>query len=155
NPQDDAPTDISTNPTTPVVPENSPTDTFVADLSTSDPDLGREGDAFTYTMVNSAGGRFKIVGSQIRVDNGTLLDFETATSHTIRVRTTDLANAFFEKDFTIQVSDVFEPIGDRTIPHTQNQLTFNLSSTNNYQIRNAGTSAWFESHDLNLTNTGI
>jgi hypothetical protein len=100
-----APSDVSLS--TSNVPENSVSDTVVGSLSTTDVDAG---DTFAYTLVDSAGGRFKIVGAQVQVDNGALLDFETTTSHTIRVRTTDQGGTglSYEQDLTITVTNVNE-----------------------------------------------
>ncbi|MBC8116989.1 MAG: VCBS repeat-containing protein, partial [Candidatus Saccharimonas sp.] len=59
------------------IPENSSTGSIVGSLSATDHDVG---DTATFTLTNSAGGRFKISGSNLVVDNGGLLDFETNTS---------------------------------------------------------------------------
>jgi VCBS repeat-containing protein len=66
------------------------------------------GDAFTYTLVDTAGGRFAVNSStgMVTVANGSLLDFESATSHNITVRATDLAGATFDKVMNVQVTNV-------------------------------------------------
>ena len=87
------------------VEENSSDGTVVGTLSATDPDSG---ETFTYDLLNNAGGRFAIQGDQLVVGNGTLLDFETDTSHLVRVEVTDSAGNTFEKDFTIGVDDVDE-----------------------------------------------
>ena len=46
------------------VAENSDQDTVVGTLTTSDPDSGQN---FTYSLLNNARGRFKIVGSTVKV----------------------------------------------------------------------------------------
>lgn len=48
------------------------------------------GDTLTYILQNDAGGRFAINSStgQITVANGSLLDFETSTSHSVAARVT-------------------------------------------------------------------
>jgi catechol 2,3-dioxygenase-like lactoylglutathione lyase family enzyme len=101
----ESPTNISLSPSS--IAENSANGTMVGNFSTSDPDAG---DTFAYTLVDSAGGRFAISGSQVVVANGVLLDYETATSHTIRVRTTDRGGTglSFEKDLQITVTNVNE-----------------------------------------------
>jgi Ca2+-binding RTX toxin-like protein len=98
-----APTNISLSMTS--VAENSPNAAIIGNLATTDPDAGN---THTYTLVNNAGGRFAISGNQLIVANGSLLDFETTTSHTVRVRTTDQGGLFFERDFTIGVTNVNE-----------------------------------------------
>ncbi len=102
-PPNTAPTNISLNNI--LVAENSANNTVVGTLSTTDPDTGN---THTYTLVNNGGGRFAISGNQIVVTDGSLLDFESATSHTIRVRTIDQGGLFFEKDLTINVANVNE-----------------------------------------------
>jgi acetyl esterase/lipase len=99
------PTDISLAPAS--IPENSASGTVVGSFSTSDSDPG---ETFAYTLLDSAGGRFAIAGGQLVVSDGSLLDFEFATSHTIRVRSTDRGGTglSFEKNLVIAVSDVFE-----------------------------------------------
>jgi hypothetical protein len=94
------------------VQENSNSGTLVGTLSTTDPDAV---DTFTYTLLDSAGGRFRIAGAQVLVDHGTLLDFEGAASHTIRVRTTDQAGARYDQDFAIAITDINEEPTQLTI----------------------------------------
>ncbi len=92
----------------PQVQENSVTDILVGSLTATDPDSGSN---ITYTLTDSAGGRFKIAGpaqSQIFVDNGGLLDFETDASHTITVRATDSELHTLDEVFTIAVTNLNE-----------------------------------------------
>jgi ELWxxDGT repeat protein len=88
--------------------ENLPVGTSVVTLGTTDPDLT---DTFTYTLVSGTGSTdnasFTIGGA----GGNSLLtaasfDFETKSSYTIRVRTTDQGGLWFEKQFTITVTDV-------------------------------------------------
>jgi hypothetical protein len=95
------PTDIGLSPGS--VPENSATGTVVGLLSASDPDIN---ESFTYQLLDSAAGRFKIVGTQVQVDNGALLDYEKSTSHNITLRVQDSSGATFDKTLTIAVTDV-------------------------------------------------
>ena len=84
------------------VVENSANSLVIGTLSTTDPETS---DTFTYSLVNDAGGRFGIVENKIVVTNGSLLDYETTTSHTIRVKTTDAKGLKYEQDFVIGVTD--------------------------------------------------
>ncbi len=126
-----APTDIALTNNT--IPENSLTGAVVGNLSTTDADVG---DSHTYSLTNNAGGRFGISGSQLVVSNGGLLNFEANTSHSVTVRTTDSANASFDKSFTVDVSNVNESptdlvlVGD-AVPEQSpiNTLVGNLSTT--------------------------
>jgi hypothetical protein len=101
----DAPTAISVMPTT--VAETVANGTIVGTASTTDPD---EGDTHTYQLLDSAGGRFAINSSTgvITVADGTLLDYEAATSHTITVRTTDAGGLVHDQSFIINLTDVNE-----------------------------------------------
>lgn len=66
-------------------------------------------DTASFTLINDGGGRFKLTADgTLSVRDGTKLDYETATAHTIRVRVTDGAGAWFEKDFKIDVRNVNE-----------------------------------------------
>lgn len=66
-------------------------------------------DTATFTLINDGGGRFRIAADgTLSVRDGTRLDYETGSAHTIRVRVTDGAGAWFEKDFTIDVRNINE-----------------------------------------------
>jgi hypothetical protein len=56
--------------------------------------------------VDDAGGRFAIVGTQLTVAAGTLLDFETNPSYNIGVRVTDAAGNTFEKVLPIAINNI-------------------------------------------------
>ena len=67
-------------------------------------------DSFSYSLVAGTGSsdnaNFKIVGNQLQTN--AILDFESKTTHSIRIRTTDRGGLFTEKQFSIQVTDEFE-----------------------------------------------
>ncbi len=98
-----APTNVALSANT--VLENSANNTVVGTLTTTDPDVG---DTHTYTLTNNAGGRFGISGNKLVVANGSLLDFETNTNHSITVRSTDSAGLSFSENFTINLTNVNE-----------------------------------------------
>ncbi|MCX7418541.1 MAG: DUF4347 domain-containing protein [Planctomycetia bacterium] len=66
----------------------------------------------TYSLFDSAGGRFAINGSTgiVTVANGTLLDYEAATSHNITIRATSADGSIANNNFTINVN----PLNDNT-----------------------------------------
>ena len=64
--------------------------------------------AITYTLDNSAGGRFAINGSSGVVTVNAALDFETSSSHNIIVRATSADGSSATQGFTISVTDVNE-----------------------------------------------
>lgn len=101
-------TDVNEQPTQialsqSAVEENSATGTVVGQLSSLDPD---QGDSHTYELVDDAGGRFQIVGDQLQVADGTLIDFETATEYSLTLRSTDAGGLSTTQGLTIQVLDV-------------------------------------------------
>jgi Bacterial Ig domain/Cadherin domain len=89
------------------VAENQAPGTTVGTLSTTDPDAG---DTFTYTLVSGTGsddnGSFQITGASLQTN--VVLDFEQKASYQVRVRTTDQTARFFEKQFTVSVTNVNE-----------------------------------------------
>lgn len=97
----DGPVDITLSATS--VRENAVNGTVVATLGTVDPTIG---DAFTYVLLDDAGGRFSISGNTLLVKNGALLDYETATSHQITLRTIDSSGQIYDETDTISLQDV-------------------------------------------------
>lgn len=95
------PSDIILNGGT--VPENAANGTVCGGLTTVDPD---QPGGHIYSLIDDAGGRFSILGQELRVANGALLNFEQSPTHTIRVRSTDATGLFVEEDFVIVVQDV-------------------------------------------------
>ena len=120
-----APTDIRLSSTQ--IIENAGANTAIGTLSTTDPDAG---DTFTYTLVTGSGdadnAAFNISGSSLRATNS--FDFETKSSYTVRVRSTDQGGLFTEKVFTIAVTNVNETPAD-------------IALTNQTIAENAGTNA--------------
>ncbi len=102
---DRAPTDITLSPNS--IAENQPSGTAVGTLGTSDPDAG---DSFTYSLVSGAGSAdnasFTISGGTLQ--SAAIFNFEAKNSYSIRVRTTDQGGLWYEKSFTIRVTDVDE-----------------------------------------------
>jgi hypothetical protein len=89
------------------VAENSATGTNIGAFNTTDPDTG---DSFTYSLVSGSGdsdnASFTLEGATL--NTAAIFDYETKSSYTIRVRTTDGGGLFFEQSFTISVTDVDE-----------------------------------------------
>ncbi len=75
------------------------------------------GAVLTYSLLDNAGGRFAIDANTgvITVANGSLLDFEAAASHGIRVQVKDQTGASFAKTFNITVTNVNEAPTDETL----------------------------------------
>ncbi|MDQ8052260.1 MAG: putative Ig domain-containing protein, partial [Pedobacter sp.] len=100
-----APTNILLSAT--AVNENVVTGTTVATLSSTD---ANGSDTFTYSLISGTGdtdnATFSIAGNQLNINVSP--DFETKSTYSIRIRTTDSGNLTFEKSFTIAINNVVE-----------------------------------------------
>ena len=97
----DAPTDVALLASS--IAENASNDTIVASITSMDADTPL-GDTATYTLVDDAGGRFAISGTDLVVADGSLLDAETAVSHSVTVRATDAHGLSDDQIFNISVN---------------------------------------------------
>ena len=100
-----APTDLALSANS--VAENATTGTVVGTVTGTDSDAS---DTKTYSLTDTAGGRFAINASTgvITVADGSLLNYEASTSHSITVRVTDSGGLTYDKTFSIGVSNVNE-----------------------------------------------
>jgi ELWxxDGT repeat protein len=107
-----APNDITLSSN--LIAENSGANATVGSLSSIDANAG---DTFTYTLVDGTGDTdntsFNIIGDSVRATSN--LDFETKSSYTVRVRSTDQGGLFTEKAFVITVSDANESPTDLSL----------------------------------------
>jgi Ca2+-binding RTX toxin-like protein len=88
------------------VNENAVNGAAIANVVGIDPDAG---DVLTYSLISTAGGRFAIsTTGALSVANGTLLNFETLTSHSITVRIADARGEFIDRGFSIGVNNANE-----------------------------------------------
>lgn len=99
-------TDVNEAPTALVmsnitIAEDSAAGTGVGTFTSTDPDAA---ETFSYSIVNDPDGQFYIMGNELRV-NGTL-DYETATSHSVTVRTTSSGGLSYDQTFTINVTNI-------------------------------------------------
>jgi len=103
NDVNDRPTDINLNNNS--IDENVAPNTVVGTFSTTDPDTG---DSFTYQLVAGTGdtdnAAFTIVGNQLRINSSP--DFETQSSYSIRVQTTDIGGNRYSENLTININDI-------------------------------------------------
>ena len=105
-PVNDAPTGFTLDNLT--VNENSSGGTIVGNLGgVIDPDGS---DTHSFTLLDDAGGKFQIVGTQLQVADGAGLDFETTASHAVTIRVTDAAGLSHDQSFTVQLNDTGEII---------------------------------------------
>lgn len=106
----EAPTDVDVAPPPFPLYENQPPGTLAGTFYTTDPDE----DTFTYALVAGAGSEdnayFTISGSDLLT--AAVLDFETKMAYSVRVRTTDSGELWYENSLVIYILDVFpEPPG--------------------------------------------
>jgi VCBS repeat-containing protein len=113
------------------IAENTANGTVVG-ITGSASDADATNNTITYTLDDSAGGRFAVHTSTgvVTVANGTLLNFEAATSHNITVRATSADGSFSTQVFTINLTDVDEfDVGTVTDSNaTANTLAENTSN---------------------------
>jgi hypothetical protein len=116
------------------IDENVSTGAPIGTLTSTDPDAGN---TFTYSLVTGTGdtdnAAFTIVGNQLQINASP--DFETKSSYSVRVRTTDQGGLSFEKPLTITVNNVNETPTDLGISSSAiaenvapNSVVGNLSS---------------------------
>lgn len=105
-----APTNMALSPNT--APENSPVNTFVGKVSTTDPDGDTDFHYVVFDLdvngnVVATNGNFRVRNN---VGNGDELVVNAtglaSGSYKIRIRVTDPYGATFEKDFTVELTDV-------------------------------------------------
>lgn len=101
----ETPTNISLSATS--IAENTGADATVGSFTTIDPDAAN---TFAYTLVSGTGdtdnAAFNIDGDTLRASSS--FDYESKSSYSVRVRSTDQGGLWTEKVFTISVTDVNE-----------------------------------------------
>ncbi|NCR67494.1 MAG: hypothetical protein GPJ34_13355 [Microcystis aeruginosa LL11-07] len=103
--ENENPTDLSLSNNS--VAENSPLNTLIGNFNTTDPDTGN---TFNYSLVTGIGSTdnslFTIDGNQLKTN--AIFDYETKNNYSIRVKTTDQGGLSYEKQLTVNVTDVNE-----------------------------------------------
>lgn len=136
----ETPTDISISSSS--INENVAANSPVGTLSSTDPDAGN---TFTYTLVAGTGstdnGSFNIAGSSLRITNSP--DFESKSSYSVRVRTTDQGALIYEEALTITINNINETPTDISLAPS----SINENSAPNTEV---GT---FSSTDTDAGNT--
>ncbi|MGB7329407.1 MAG: LamG-like jellyroll fold domain-containing protein, partial [Rubripirellula sp.] len=81
--------------------------------------------SFTFTLTDDAGGRFAINSStgEVTVADGSLLDYETATSHNVAVQVTDAAGNSYSELMSIAIDNGIEPTQSVPGPQTTTEDT--------------------------------
>jgi Ca2+-binding RTX toxin-like protein len=98
-----APTDITVSGG--AVQENALAGTVVASLAAVDPDAG---DTHSFALSGGATDKFEIVGDQIVVKQGAIIDYEQQSAYTLTVTATDKDGLQLSKDIQLNVTDVIE-----------------------------------------------
>jgi hypothetical protein len=91
-----APTNISLSASS--LSENQTVNTLIGTFSSSDADTG---DTHTYSLVNGDVDKFKIEGNALK--SNIIFDYETKSSYSITVKSTDAGGLCFDKSFTITI----------------------------------------------------
>jgi large repetitive protein len=125
----DAPTDLALY--SQVIDENQPSGTFITTIYSTDADAAG---TFTYTLVNGTGG---INNSSFRISNDSLysnaiFDYESKSSYSIRIRTTDNGNLWTERAFVVTINNTNDAPTDIALSTTEfaeNRLNRSLVAT--------------------------
>lgn len=165
----EAPTDLSLNTTS--IAENNTINDVIGSFSTTDEDAG---ETYTYTLISGIGdtdnASFDTDGDDLRAIE--IFDFETQSSYSIRVQTSDGNGGLFEKTFTITVTNenesilVSNPINDLNLDEGFGSQNIDLSDVFTdqdgdaltYEVSSANTAVVTVSHTgttLTLTEAGI
>jgi gliding motility-associated-like protein len=129
----ESPTNLALSATT--INENNAIGATIGELSSTDQDAG---DTHSYTLVSGTGSTdnalFSIDGNYLKTK--VAFDFETKSSYTVRVRTTDAGGLTFEKAITITVININDAPTDLALSSVSiyennavNAIIGNLSST--------------------------
>ncbi|WP_369821830.1 beta strand repeat-containing protein, partial [Planktothrix sp. PCC 11201] len=102
------------------IDENVAANSIVGTLTSTDLDVG---DTFTYSLVTGTGDTdntaFTLVGDQLKINASP--DFETKSSYSIRLKTTDAAGLTFEKALTVNINN----LNEKLVSLTPNNDIFN------------------------------
>lgn len=150
--ENENPTDLSLGNNS--VAENSPLNTLIGSFTTTDPDTGN---TFTYGLVTGIGSTdnslFTIDGNQLKTN--AIFDYETKNNYSIRVKTTDQGGLSYEKQLTVNVTNIPE----QRISIDKNAITFGTplsqyrqgwSNSNLVRPKFADTFRY-----IDITNTGV
>jgi beta propeller repeat protein len=118
-----------------IIAENAPNDSTVGITAFARDDDGPPNNTVTYSLTDDAGGRFKINAQTgvVTVADGPLLDFETATSHSITVQALSTDGSTSSRSFIIAVTDVDELIIHASEQNSLGTVIFELIDT--YQVK--------------------
>ena len=122
----DAPTDIALSNST--ITENLSVRTFVAKLSTSDPDgLG----SFVYTLVGGAGssGNANFIISNDTLYSNVIFNHESLNAYSIRIQSNDGSFGLYQKTFSVSIIDANDAPTAISLSFTSLAENLNANST--------------------------
>lgn len=148
-----APTALALSATN--IDENVLSNTIVGKFTTTDPDPGN---TFTYSLVSGTGdtnnSQFTITNNQLQINLSP--DFETQSSYSIRVRTTDQGGLSLDNVLTITVNNINEaPVNTVSGAQTATQdayLVFSTANGNAISINDVDAFNGLEQVKLSVTN---
>ncbi|MGH1362711.1 MAG: lamin tail domain-containing protein [Calditrichia bacterium] len=123
------------------VNEDSPNDTYIGSFITTDIDTATSA---TYSIVDDAGGRFKVVGNALQVADSSLLDFAVDTSHAITARSTYGGGTTVDRIFTVFIENQVSMM-DLEISEVM------ASNATTLQDEDGDYSDWIEIHNIAST----
>jgi hypothetical protein len=85
-----------------VLPEHMPADSLVASLSVQDPDSA---DRHQFSLLNDAGGRFRMDGQQLRSTNPERFDYESDSTFTLSVAVEDSSGLQDQQQISVRLRD--------------------------------------------------
>jgi hypothetical protein len=102
------------------IAENLASGAVVGTVTASDPG------SYTYSLIDSAGGRFALSGANLVTAAG--LDFESAGSRQVTVRATSASGVTIDQTFTVNVADQNEAATDLTVANLVSSLAENTAT---------------------------
>jgi len=143
------------------VNENSAINTVVGDFSTND----SVGDTHTYTILAGGNGNlFNISGNSLRTSQS--FNYESATSYTVNIRSTDQGGLYYDKTFTIYINNVNEaPYGlnfSGSIPENEptgttvgTVTTLDVDSGDTFTYQLIDTTNYPDNNSFTITSGGV
>lgn len=93
----------------------------------------------TLSLINSAGGRFRLTNGVLEVDRSSAqIDFEAGQSHTITVRATDTHGAYRDQNFTVTILDHNEAPTGLNFLNTTTSIDENTSTGSAIKVADIG-----------------
>lgn len=129
--------------------ENSASGTVAGTVGANDPDAG---DVPTLSLTNTAGGRFTLVGNQIRTTRGIDFDAEGG-SFTVQVTATDAGGLSRSENQTITVNNINEAPTDIVLLNNSDIVVTSVSVSENAGSQLLGSLNWSDPENDNVTFT--